>query len=215
MTRQPRGRPRIRRYSRLGSDPTATPEHECPPSHTPAPPEDERKELLLSSSTFLTTLLAVPALVLSLITYFDTRGQKREEDVKEAAQISWHWGLDGEKYPAYITLENRSLRPIYDALIEQPRMDHTLYFYIDEVVGGCSRVTYTLIDHRKDIGSNEEVPDGRILFRDALNAWWWSGYKEGLNKFDEKADVKQKRNWSLLQRWHLQPNHELLPSGCG
>lgn len=187
-----------------GAHPTRQPGHR----HAHSPPNKPKR-----SASELADRHERSRLVISPITFFDARAEKSEEDVKEAAQIAWWYGNDSERRPIYLQLENRSLRPIYDALLVDKQGNQTFNFYVDGVVAARSRVTYNLAGHEKEIGPLDK-PTAQLLFRDALDQWWWTGYEKGLGKYREKVDITSGRESNRLAAWRILPTREVV-AGCG
>ncbi|MFJ7069724.1 hypothetical protein [Streptomyces sp. NPDC101115] len=164
-------------------------------------------------STALTALIAVPALVISLVTFQDAKSEQEEGNQKEAARISWYFQHGGpDNLPEKLVLENRSLRPVYDAIlnIEDRNQENLQVFYIDGTISPCSRVIYALKGHEKD------VKDGprELFFRDTLNTWWRSGYRGGLYNYPKGKDVNFSLELDAVRAWGLGAKYEDL-DGCG
>ncbi|MCR8576169.1 hypothetical protein [Streptomyces sp. Isolate_219] len=174
----------------------------------PIPAESEESKLtarLNTASTLLTAVIAIPALVISLITYFDAKSDTEESDEKEAARISWYFRAEK------IVVENRSLRPVYDLTLERDAEDHSAMLYVDDIVSPCSRVTFNVKGHEKEIAGTD---NGWATFRVSRNTWWWSGYEKGLQEFHPPYEKRPYDAYIIGSKWARQPKYEDL-DGCG
>lgn len=180
-----------------------------------APPQEQADShganWLNTIATLLTALIAIPALTLSLVAYFDTQSEKEEGEIKEAARISWYLQFGNDGYAELLVLENRSLRPVYDAILnlENERLENEQILYIDATNSPCTRTVYNLRGHGRKINTNLRP---ELYFRDTLDNWWRTGYDGGLSKYPRRPDLDTGRN--LLNKWDLKPRYEDL-AGCG
>ncbi|MFI9004934.1 hypothetical protein [Streptomyces sp. NPDC053541] len=163
-------------------------------------------------------IIAIPALILALLAYIDTKDDKEEGDVKEAAQVSWYELSDSADTAKVIALENRSLRPVYDAIVvlysEDGRKAEQA-FYIDDTNSPCTRTIYRLTESQgKGVRSGLL---GRMYFRDTLRNWWRTGYDGGLINLTEKGwsfEIEDLRKKDKIAEWGITPEYEDL-TGCG
>ncbi|MDQ0949324.1 hypothetical protein QFZ24_003247 [Streptomyces phaeochromogenes] len=179
------------------------------------PPEGKSSRWVNTLSTALTAAIAIPALVLSVITYTDGKSDEQENEIKEAAQISWFWEEDGDDIPFELVLENRSLRPVYDAVLylEDENGANKLTFYFDGTNSPCTRTVYELKEHGKEMNAYVTYLTRELYFRDTLDNWWRTGYTGGLSK-DREINVDRALNDDLLEKWGIEPRYEDL-AGCG
>ncbi|MFG3116379.1 hypothetical protein ACGF4C_18445 [Streptomyces sp. NPDC048197] len=181
----------------------------------PIPAESKESKLttwLNTSSTLLTAVIAIPALVISLITYFDAKSDTEENDEKEAARISWYFQSTPDlKKPDKIVVENRSLRPVYDFILQRDHGHQSAILYVDGTVSPCSRIIYSVRGHEQEVAGTDS---GYALFRDSLNSWWWSGYEKGLGKFEGTVDTSAYSDYVIASKWGIRPKYEEL-DGCG
>ena len=133
-------------------------------------------------SAGISAFITIPALILALLAYVDTKQQEEEGDIKEAAQISWFVvSSPGPADRLQIELENRSLRPIYDPIIVLPMV--TQFIRFAETVAPCTRITYIIPEKLAELPKHEHLGTvGFLFFRDSLNHWWETGYSGGLSK---------------------------------
>ncbi|MHA4819336.1 hypothetical protein ACXZ65_33860 [Streptomyces aculeolatus] len=146
-------------------------------------------------SAGISAFIAIPALILALLAYADTKHQEEEGDTKEAAQFSWAI-ISGSREASeqQLELENRSLRPIYDTTIEQKETHPGAppFVTLAQTVQPCTRVTLKISTSTAQYLTRK----GFLIFRDSLNNWWRTGYGGGLSRIDRP-------NWAVsrYQRW--------------
>ncbi|MFJ5999651.1 hypothetical protein [Streptomyces sp. NPDC092370] len=165
-----------------------------------------------TASTVITAFIAIPALVLAIITYQDQQADSESSARKEASQIAWYWQTR-DKQPTHLVLENRSLRPVYRAFvnIEDDSEDNRQVFYFDDTVSPCSRVTYPLGAHGKDVLTQLNA---ELFFTDSLDQLWRMNYTGVLKNLGEGRNVKMTTDLNMVETWKLKSEYEEL-SACG
>jgi hypothetical protein len=165
-----------------------------------------------TGATLITALIAIPALVISLITYSDQKSDQEENNLKEAARISWYFQVDKRTgAPELLVFENRSLRPVYDTWLnlEDESNRNIQSFYIDGTNSPCTRTTYELKNYGKSVRMDLEK---ELFFRDTLNTWWRLGYRGGLSSYGEDVNLRLPEV-DMVATWGLQPKYADL-DGC-
>ncbi|MCX5266078.1 hypothetical protein [Streptomyces sp. NBC_00199] len=171
-------------------------------------------EWLNTASTFFTALIAIPALILALITYQDQKASEDEDARKEASYITWYWmlgsGPDGD--PTALIVENRSLRPVYTAVlnIEEDSKENRQVYFIDDTVSPCTRVNYSLGDHGADVMVDLNA---EMFFADSLGHLWRTDYEGTLHDLGER-NLNWSRGLDMIEEWGLSPKYEDLQA-CG
>ncbi|MGA5501726.1 hypothetical protein [Streptomyces umbrinus] len=165
-----------------------------------------------TASTVITAFIAIPALILAVITYRDQQADSESSTRKEASQIAWYWQMR-DKQPTHLVLENRSLRPVYRAFIniEDDSEDNRQVFYIDDTVAPCSRVTYPLGAHGKDVLTQFNA---ELYFIDSLNHLWRMDYTGALKDRGEGRNARMTTDLNMVETWKLKREYEEL-SACG
>ncbi|MFJ7337871.1 hypothetical protein ACIQUU_32060 [Streptomyces sp. NPDC101116] len=186
----------------------------APPAEPPTPPEEPQQQQkspsrthtwLNTASTFLTALFAIPALILAVITYQDQKADAEEGSRKEAARITWYWIYEGEK-PTHLVVENRSLRAVYNTLIniEEDDAENRQVFFIDGTVSPCTRVSYALGKHGVEVMSELNA---EMFFTDSLGHLWRTDYSGGVHDKGERG-LKWSRGLNKVAEWNLSPKYE-------
>ncbi|MFJ3985601.1 hypothetical protein [Streptomyces fungicidicus] len=214
--------PRARLSERLGRRllamrPVEPPTTPPPDEQQPGSGEEEKRPgrlhlWLNTASTFMTALIAVPALCLAVITYQDQQQESEESARKEASRIAWYM-LEVDGTPTDIVVENRGLRPLYRVLvnIEADNQDNRQVFYIDHTVSPCSRTTYSFGKHGPDVRGDLY---SELYFEDSLDHLWRIGYWGRIKDLGEGRNLKWSEDLDMVKEWKLSPKYEDLDA-CG
>ncbi|MFE1989187.1 hypothetical protein [Streptomyces mirabilis] len=152
-----------------------------------------RRERINTTLSLLATALALPALVIGLLTYFDQKVNEEDADKKEAARVSYFWQIDtseGWGSPSkYLTVENRGLNPATNVVIAaSPKFGKHMVFNLG-TISACERVRIELGKHGAEIDEIASRLEYGMYFTSSTGQIWYNG---------ERAEMEHRNKYPRL-----------------